>query len=439
MNKINPQFSCLTCLARWSSLPRWIYRGCVAVLLPLLPGCQLADMAQFTYANAIATHQWKSEVQSTTVQFELVDGHIILPVIVNSGEPLRFVLDSGAGATVLLESPGTGSLSLNLGAEVAVSGVGNGPDPVAHIVADTDLSIGNVLVEDLAVIYLPLDSVPFFENVDEIYFDGVIGASIFDRFTIHIDYDQQLIEFSEPDPARTMTRLDDDDWREIPVEIQSGVPYMHTQIQLEAGPLVEVKLLVDTGFRGPVSLTPETHVDIDEPHDYFLTKGRGLSGDVEIKMGRSDSFSLAGIQLNNVPVSYSISGGESDKGSNGLLGSEVLSRFHVVFDYANSRMFVKPNTQHSVPINVDRSGVALRPHRFGAVVRSIADDSAAVALELQVGDIVTSINDVSVNHVTLSPLKRLLASEEEMVSICWNREDQARCENLVLENRIIAH
>jgi hypothetical protein len=396
-------------------------------------------MAQFSYANATATHHWLDQATTTTVHFELVDDHIILPVSVNSSEPLNFVLDSGAAATVILESYNTQPLPLEFGAELTVSGVGTGANPVARIIEDTDLSLGDVRLEGLSVIYLPLASIPFFDNLDEVYFDGVIGAPFFERFVVEIDYDRQLISFSEPDSVKARIDQRSVNWQEIPLQIDSGVPYLTTQISTGPEQTVAVKLLVDTGYRGPVSLTPETHDEIDEPLEYFSTVGQGLSGDVEINVGISESLTIGGFALDNVPVSYSITGGESENGSNGLLGNEVLRRFNLVFDYPNERMFVAPNQYFSVPITADRSGLLIRPHRLGAVVKSIARDPAGEGGDLRVDDIITSIDDKPMTRSSITELKQVLASDREAVSICWLSSDQSHCTNLALSSRFIQH
>jgi len=425
----------LTGFTGWELSPGWIKRACVATSLLLLGGCQLADMAQFSYANATATHRWVDEARSTTLHFDLVDDHIVLPVSVNGSEPLNFVLDSGAGATVILESRQTNALSLETAGELPVSGVGTGPNPVAHIVKNTELSLGSVRLEGLSVVYLPLTSVPFFDNLDEVYFDGVIGAPFFERFVVEIDYDRQLISFSEPGSVAARLAESGANWQELPLQIRSGVPYLDTHISADREHSVAVKLLVDTGYRGPVSLTPETHDEIDEPLEYYSTVSQGLSGDVESKVGMSQSLVIGDFQLNNLPVSYSVSGGESSDGSNGLLGNEALSRFNLVFDYPNERMFVVPNQRFAVPITADRSGMLLRPHRLGAVVKTVAGDSAADRIELRVNDIITSIDEKPLTRSSITELKRLLASDREAVSICWLSSDQRRCGNLALASR----
>jgi hypothetical protein len=417
----------------------WVSKVCAAAAIYLLSGCQLVDMAQFSYANATATHRWLDQTTTTTLHFELVDEHIIVPVSVNASAPLNFVLDSGAGATVILESRNTQALPLEFGAELSVSGVGTGPDPVARIIEDTDLSLGDIRLEGLSIIYLSLASVPFFDNLDEVYFDGVIGAPFFERFVVEIDYDQQLISFSEPGSLSASLDQRGANWREIPLQIDSGVPYLTTQISTGPEQTVAVKLLVDTGYRGPVSLTPETHDEIDAPLTYFSTVGQGLSGDVEMKVGMSESLTIGGFALDNVPVSYSIAGGESENGSNGLLGNEVLRRFNLVFDYPNERMFVAPNQSFSLPINADRSGLLIRPHRLGAVVKSIARDPAEEGSDLRVGDIITSLNDEPMTPSRTLELKQLLASDRESVSVCWLSGDRSHCADLALASRFALH
>jgi predicted aspartyl protease len=401
----------------------------------MVGGCQLADVARFTYANATATHQWAGESQTTTLPFELVDDHIILPVRVNGSEPLNFVLDSGAAATVILESRLTNSLDLKMGGELPISGVGTGPDPVAHIVKVSDLSVGKIHIKGLSLVYLPLESVPFFENLDEVYFDGVIGAQFFERFVVAIDYDRQLISFSEPDSKFAIAATDDAKWDELPLQITGGLPYLTTTVDSFSGDEVSVTLLVDTGYRGPVSLTPDTHDSIEPPQQFFSMVGQGLSGDVEINVGMTESFHIGKIELDSLPVSYSIQGGESDDDSNGLLGNEVLRRFNVVFDYPNERMLVSPNDSFAEPIHADRSGLLIRPHLLGAVVKSIAPGSAAANTELQVGDIITSINDDAMTRLSIMKLKTQLASDQDTVSICWNSGIESQCGQLLLASR----
>lgn len=406
------------------------------VSICVLGGCQFVDMARFSYANATAAHHWAGAERTTTVHFEMIDDHIVIPVSVNRSEPLSFVVDSGAFATVILESRDTRLLPLTLGAELPVSGVGDGPDPTAYMVADTAIAVGSLRMEGLSVIYLPLEAVPFFDSMDEVYFDGVIGASFFERFVVEIDYDQQLISFSEPAPELYGAVQANSDWLELPIEVEASLPYLTTQITLIADHPLTVKLLVDTGYRGPVSLTPDTHEGIVEPEEFFSTVNQGLSGDVSTKVGLSSSFTVGDFKLDDIPVSYSITGGESDNDSNGLLGNEVLSHFNLMFDYPNKRMFIARNQNFDRPVNADRSGMLLRLLQTGAVVKSVAPGSAAQKIGVRVGDTVSSIDDLPVTRTNIGELKRLLGSDRQSVPLCWRSGEQAQCGDLELASRL---
>ena len=408
-------------------------------LLISLSGCQLVDMARFSYANANATHQWANDQHTTTIPFTLIDNHIILPVRVNGSEPLNFVLDSGAAANVIMDSSGSRALQLEMGGELSVSGVGTGPDPTAYLVSDTNLSLGEVSMEGLSVIYLPLDTVPFFDDLDHVYFDGVIGAPFFSRFIVDIDYEHLLITFTDLSGAAERLASLGDDWREVPLQIESGVPYITAQVNPEPGKSIAVKLLVDTGFRGAVSLTPATHEGLSEPVEYFQAIDQGLSGDVVSRVAMSESLTLAGFQLHKLPVRYAIAGGESDDDSNGILGNDVLQHFNVVFDYSKERLLLAPNRNFKVSIEADRSGLLIRPHTAGGIVKRIAPGSTGQASSLQVGDIITAFDDQPVTYQSVTDLKRRLASERSSVRLCWISDQEQRCEDMALASRMRSH
>lgn len=419
---------------RLPGLLAWLCMAATPVIL--LSGCQLVDMVRFSYANANATIQWAGDQQSTTVPFTMIDNHIIVPVQVNGSQPLNFVLDSGAGASVIIDSRNSRALQLKMGGEITVSGPGTGPDPTAHIVADTGLSLGDVSLQGLSVVYLPLQAIPFFDDLDHVYFDGVIGAPFFTRFMVEINYDQQLLTLSEPAAATEQPPNAGSGWREVPLEISSGVPYMSAQVNPTADRPVTVKLLVDTGFRGALSLTPATHVDLDVPTEYLESVGQGLSGEISSRVSLSDSLTLADYQLTGLPVGYAIDGGETENESNGILGNEVLQQFNLIFNYPNERLFLQPNTRFGTRINADRSGLQIRPHVAGGIIKEIAAGSSGQASTLQPGDIITRFNGIQVNYQNITELKRVLASGHGSVNLCWLSAAMTHCDDLPLVSRI---
>ena len=453
---MNHRISRSSALSFTSSLPRRVMaslsgklRGCRPGPLPgigmvmamtlYLSGCQLVEMARFSYANTKASHQWANDQLSTTIPFTLIDDHIILPVRVNGSGTLNFVLDSGAGAMAIIDSRASRALQLQMGGEVPVSGAGEGPDPIAHIVSDTGFSAGDLSLQGLSVIYLPLDAIPFFDDLDDVYFDGVIGAPFFSRFIVNIDYDRQLVTFTEPSAAAERLAKLGDSWREVPLQIESGVPYMTARVDPGEGVPVEVKLLVDTGFRGELSLTPATHDGLSEPLEYFPSVNQGLSGDVLSRVAMSESLELSGYRIDGLPVRYAMAGGESESGSNGILGNAVLQKFNLVFDYPNQRLYLTPSRKFDVPVQVDRSGLQIRPHVAGGIVKRIAPGSSGQASSIQTGDIITSFDNRPVSYQSIADLKRALGSGRDSVHLCWRSGNEHHCEDLALASRFEKH
>ncbi len=419
---------------------QWSYHGhfragIVALAALLLLSCQSVDMARFHNANARASFDWLDDEQVAALPFTLVDNHIVVPVRINGSEPLDFVLDSGAAVSVILESRRTRELSLPLGDEVAVSGAGIGEIPVARIAENVSLGLGALQTAGQSLVYLPVDSVPFFDGVDDVYFDGVLGATFFERLLIKVDYDEELIVLADPASGAAQFGLSGEAWRALPISIESGVPFVNAEIGNASDQRVAVKLLVDTGARGLVSLTSSSHPALAPPDDSYPTVSQGLSGEIIARVAILPWLEVAGHRFRQLPVEHALSGGVSDNSSNGVLSNEVLNRFNLVFDYPNERLFLTPNHRYSAPLLADRSGLQIRTHSAGGIVRGVAPGSAGDQAGLTVGDVITSFDGTPVTPETITLLKRELASPRKAVGLCWRSRIECSCADVVLASR----
>lgn len=77
-----------------------------------------------------------ADTAAITIPFELTNNHIYLPVRVNDSEPLRFLLDTGAAASIIdLERAKT--IGLTLGGQVQTGGAGANAPTGAFVKAAT--------------------------------------------------------------------------------------------------------------------------------------------------------------------------------------------------------------------------------------------------------------------------------------------------------------
>ncbi len=405
------------------------------ILLSLISGCQLVDMAKFSYVNAQSKHEWTNTIQSTQVPFKLINNHIIVPVSINDSEQLNFVLDSGAGATVITESHRSRVLDLKKGNEISISGAGAGFESVANIVEDLKISVGSVNLLGQSVINIPLSAMPFFNELEEAYFDGIIGYDFFRRFIVEINYDTMTVIFSEKDQHEIEIYEASKNWQQLPLEISGSMPYLNASVGLDTKSSIAVKLLVDTGSTGSFSLIPDTHPGLKEPDKYYTRTAQGLTGDIDSHVSSFSFLGLGQFQLEEVIGSYSMSGEESENDNHGLLGNQAMNRFNLIFDYQNNRLFLQPNHRFGIPISPDKSGLRIMPHARGGIVKGIADGTAAASLNLNVGDIVTRFDGEAVTEQTISQLQRRLASTQNTVRLCWLKNDTEHCEGLELSSR----
>lgn len=292
------------------------------------------DPAIFT----ISTRQEKdfrfpdSKVQST-LEMRFANGHIYVPVAVNGGPIKWFILDSGA-STNLLEKAFADSLGLAQAGALAAAGIG-GIAEVPLVVTDS------ILVGDLALLgqvcgVLDLTMIirqsPFGDQ-----FGGLIGHDFLSRFPVMVDFEAGSLTVFNPDGY-----VLPEGGREVPCRFTMGVPTVRAILDG-----IEGDYLIDLG--NPFSLIlHEQFVQDNEMERHLLdisedsaTLG-GVGGSVGVKTATADNFIVGDIALADIAVTLSgTSSGLSGSGElAGNIGTGLLQRFRVLFDYAGSRVIL---------------------------------------------------------------------------------------------------
>jgi hypothetical protein len=97
--------------------------------------------------------------------------------------------------------------------------------------------------------------------------------------------------------------------------------------------------------------------------------------------------------------------------SNGTLGEGFLRRFTVGFDFEGRKMYLKPNERVSQPHLFDASGVAFIRRDGRHVVYGVIPNTPAADAGIQVGDVLTSVDDRPASDLTTVQLRNQLSED----------------------------
>ncbi len=273
-------------------------------------------------------------------------GHMIISVSLNGLDPQPTILDSGAqGAVLNGDAEVAKKYGITTTGEGEIRGVGGKGIGVKALMAhDVTFELGGAKLtgNEIAVVERSLPA-----RTAQL----VVGQSIFRNFIVQVDWEKH--ELTLYDPAKFKHT---GNGSQLPLEFDDGGrPYIHGSVKLE-GKEVPVKLVIDTGAPHALSLLYGTSPDIKQPeHAEKIVLGRGASGELTGYLATTPALTLGRYSLSDVPTVYpdeSLGPVRGNFQQQGNLGSGILRRFTVIYDYPNSRIFIAPNTHLNDPFRM---------------------------------------------------------------------------------------
>lgn len=264
---------------------------------------------------------------STNLPFDPAGDLIVVEATVNGKGPFRFLLDTGASHNVM-----TPELAQSLGLKVEGGGVIDSGGRAT-------VSAGRVRVAEVRVGGFALARQGFFVTTfpASYPFQGFLGAELFKRFTVRIDFRRSLLTLTAPDAFR---------YRGggvvLPLKFHGGlIPQVRAEVDGHAG-----WFKLDTGYNGSLALFGKFIDEHDLLTKYGPREGRGgartLTGELtNVPAARVREFKLGGLMLGRVDASFFL----ERKGSNsifaGAIGTGILKQFDVVVDYERRRIILE--------------------------------------------------------------------------------------------------
>jgi hypothetical protein len=317
-----------------------------------------------------------------------------------------FILDNGSqGFTV--DRDFARKISLRSSGTAAASG-GGAKAIEAGVVLDVQISLPGLDLTHRNLVVIELKAL---EPIIGHEVDGIIGSRLFDDFVVIVDYEDRWVSVYlpktyEPEEAGTV----------LPVRIdEHGFQYVDATIALPGVEPVAGSFLIDGGantyaeiykpFADAQHLPPAAMKLLNEP-------GSSTGGTTESREGRADRIGVGPYSIKEPPITFAqdTEGLMAARNYAGLIGAEFLERFTVVFDNSEKRVWLTPNRNYAQPAEYDASGLRIRAegagfHRF--VVGRIVPESPAAEAGIEPGDVIESIDNSSVEKMTLSEMRSM--------------------------------
>lgn len=338
--------------------------------------------------------------QRMDIPFDFENNFIVVNIVFQNLIPLKFIFDTGAEHTILCQKDFADLLNVRYDKVFKILGADMKTELRAYLARGIHLRIENSRViapkQDILVLeedYFKLD------EASGVHISGIIGADMFNRYIVKIDYGRKMISLFNTNNFTTPKK----NYERFDIKVKNGKPYFYPSVSVLPKDSADLKILIDTGASLTFLLFTNSHPSLYLPPNCVLgTIGRGLGGTIDGFTGRVNHLKLSSnIRFQNLITSFqdvsTILDSASVASRNGIFGSQLLSRFTIYIDYPREKLYMKPNWRYKQKFKFDKSGLSLFAtgvdlHHF--VVNSVAAGSPAHWADIRKDDEIVSINRV---------------------------------------------
>lgn len=365
----------------------------------------------------------RASASLTTLPFRLSGSHIFIDVRINDSELMHFIFDTGAASTVINQRQAK-KLKLSSDGFTPIRSR-KGPS-LAYYSRNSALRMGELLVEKVRVVHLPLDHLQkaLGKNVD-----GIIGQDLLKHYVVQINYDTQTIALYDP-----QTFTPPAGYHAYPFEIISGRPYIEGALTLDDGHTLTGRFQVDNGSGASITLyspTVEKHQVAEKIGRTRTVYTMGFTGIIDRNdAGLLKNFDLGWCQLTNVPIRLNRSAYFKKAFHDGIghIGNALLKRFNIVFDYQNQVSYWKPNYSFVEEFAAAYSGLVLKTDQREerVIIRHVFTDSPAERAGFTKNDEIVMVDDVRTLGRPRDEVNSLLTQSLYPIQVVVRRDDHLK-------------
>ena len=336
--------------------------------------------------KAGASFRWLRTPGSARIPFLYSMNHIWVSASVNGGPAVDFILDSGAGLSVI-DRDYAASIGLETKGSAEAQGAGAvGQASFAHLeslrtgTADTDGV--DLFGRPVAVLAISASIAPaLWRNVA-----GLLGADFMRDFVVDVDFDHQVLTLSDPASYRYHGS-----GSPLPFTLAGGVPVVPLTIDGRH----RGNFRVDLGAGGGAVLQP-SFVERENIQISGAIGGSsaGFGGRFPKEYFRMKSVQLGPLEW-EAPVVGAVrasTGVLTESDYDGVIGNLALRRFRCTFDYGRRALYLEPGARAEIPDPFTRVGLTLARSGNEVSVLSVMGGSPAEQAGVRSGDVVHSID-----------------------------------------------
>lgn len=363
--------------------------------------------------------------QSITIPFLYSQGFIIIDVTFYHIFPMKFILDTGAEHSILLNKTNADIMNVPYEKEVKILGADISYGLKAWVVRNIpiQLSQGKKILHDMIVLE---EDIMNLGAITGIKVDGILGAEFLKHFIVEIDYKNLMVKIHHPESKRTKWRS----FEQVALETYFNKPYLRTEVRLNTmQPSQPNLLLLDTG----AALSLLLHLEKDSLYNLPSNIvegviGKGLGGDLTGYSGMVSCLEMGESRFNNLVTSFqsfdSIYPRQDKIIREGIIGNFLLDQFHVVFDFPSHQLFLKKRSKKGGTFRMDRSGIVV--HAFGDqfnqyYIHQVLKGSPAEKSGLQEGDIIKKMGMWPSGFLSLEKINLRLTSQSKSIHFTIER------------------
>lgn len=355
------------------------------------------------------------------IPFQFLNNLIAFQVRVNNSQPLWFVLDGGASASVV-----NARLVKELGLKIKgrVKGTSSGGNIEAGLIPGVSFTLPGVEVFNLTVGSVPLD---FFAPYLGRAVGGIIGHDVINQFVVEVDYEGKTISLYAPAAYRY-----EGPGERFPLRFVDSSPVIEASVTPQGRAPVRGRFAVATASSAALIL----HRPFVEAHQLLKTVSKtslgnsgGVGGLTRTLVGRLKSIRIGRYEIDNPIVSFSqaTKGEQASTAYDGSIGGEVLRRFKLVLDYPQRRLILEPNAHLPEPVEEDMSGFEFiaEGEDFGTyVINEIIPNSPAAEAGLREEDVLTEIDGRPAKEFGLEGIRQMFMQEGKEHLLTVRRGEQ---------------